>query len=281
LLYLYLDIFISHHSSSLNSFHSNYDSFQRGSTTFLFVIAYYCYCSVCQIEYYSFISFFIPSRSRFIRLDNMFLFFHLLLSGDIEPSHDPASCTFNVSTLNTMSLINRVHYTALFALLSRLLLKLIIFTCLLSLKPGSLLSLFQPNYWILFLLDFLFLVFIVQLVRIIKTKLLVEVLLFVFKFSPVLLLFLNHLKYPLSLLNFQNLVRIQCLLSSSLIYQGCSFSQFLNDFQTLVSLAATTSHEFLQSINQYSFNWQLTNCNCRQTNAQSKLYDVVTEKSEV
>jgi hypothetical protein len=27
----------------------------------------------------------------------------------------------------------------------------------------------------------------------------------------------------------------------------------------------------LQSINQYSFNWQLTNCNCRQTNAQSKL----------
>ena len=33
-----------------------------------------------------------------------------------------------------------------------------------------------------------------------------------------------------------------------------------------------------QSINQYSFNWQLTNCNCRQTYAQSKLNEVVTEK---
>jgi hypothetical protein len=35
-------------------------------------------------------------------------------------------------------------------------------------------------------------------------------------------------------------------------------------------------------INQYSFNWQLPNCHCKQTNAQSKLHDVkVTDKSEV
>ena len=82
------------------------------------------------------------------------------------------------------------------------------------------------------ILEFPVLVFLVQLVLIIKTKLLVEVLLFLFmilvKFSPVLLLFLNHLKYSLSLLNFlnvdlQKLYSIQCLSSSSLIYQGCSF----------------------------------------------------------
>jgi hypothetical protein len=36
-----------------------------------------------------------------------------------------------------------------------------------------------------------------------------------------------------------------------------------------------------KNINQYSFNWQLTNCNCRQTNAQSKLNEVVTEKSKI
>jgi hypothetical protein len=32
---------------------------------------------------------------------------------------------------------------------------------------------------------------------------------------------------------------------------------------------------------QYSFNWQLTNYNCRQTNAHSKLNEVVTEKSKI
>jgi hypothetical protein len=53
------------------------------------------------------------SRSRFIPLDNMFLFFLLLLSGDIEPNPGPTSCTFNVCTLNIMSPTNRAHYTAL------------------------------------------------------------------------------------------------------------------------------------------------------------------------
>jgi hypothetical protein len=32
---------------------------------------------------------------------------------------------------------------------------------------------------------------------------------------------------------------------SMIVYQGCSIFQFLNDFQTHISLAATNSHEFL------------------------------------
>ena len=43
----------------------------------------------------------------------MFLFFLLLLSGDIEPNPGPTSCTFNVCTLYILSLTNRVHYTVL------------------------------------------------------------------------------------------------------------------------------------------------------------------------
>jgi hypothetical protein len=94
-------------------------------------------------------------------------------------------------------------------------------------------------------------VFLIQLVLIIKTKLLLEVMLFLLMilamFSPVLPLFSNH--FEISIVSFK-LFKIR--LTAFNFYRplpsstkAVPFSQFLIDFQNFVSLAATTYHEFL------------------------------------
>ena len=57
--------------------------------------------------------FFTPSRSRFIWPNRTLLSLLILLCGDVEPNPGPTSGTFNVCTLNIMSLTNITHYTAL------------------------------------------------------------------------------------------------------------------------------------------------------------------------
>jgi exonuclease III len=61
--------------------------------------------------------FFTPPRSHFIWPKNTLLSLLILLCGDVElnpgPISDPISSTFNVCTLNIMSLTNITHYTAL------------------------------------------------------------------------------------------------------------------------------------------------------------------------
>ena len=59
--------------------------------------------------------FFTPPHSRFIRPKNTLglLSVLILLCGDVELNPGPISGTFNVCTLNIMSLTNATHYTAL------------------------------------------------------------------------------------------------------------------------------------------------------------------------
>ena len=58
--------------------------------------------------------FFTPPRSRFIWPKNTLgLLSLILLCGDVELNPGPISGTFNVCTLNIMSLTNAAHYTAL------------------------------------------------------------------------------------------------------------------------------------------------------------------------
>jgi hypothetical protein len=71
----------------------------------------------------------------------MFLNFLLLLSGDIELNLGPTACTLNISILNILSLTNLVHYTALSSIAETHHIHM-----LLSLKPGSINLLLQPNY---------------------------------------------------------------------------------------------------------------------------------------
>ena len=60
------------------------------------------------------LSFFLtPSRSHFIWPKNTLLSLLLLLCGDIEPNPGPTSSSFNICTLNILSLTNVTHSTAL------------------------------------------------------------------------------------------------------------------------------------------------------------------------
>jgi hypothetical protein len=127
-------------------------------------------------------------------------FFLLLLSGDIEPNPGPTSCTFNFYTLNIKSLTNHVHYTALLYIAETHRIHIFVLTetwippfttsakLFDSVRIGfSLLSFPRPD------------------IPNNKDKIIGGGAAFLRKLSPVLLLFLNHLKYPLSLLNFLNL----------------------------------------------------------------------------